>query len=347
METVKKSSSLHRVCFVAGKSGGHILPCITLAQNMLGVNPDCDILFFSTASSLDKQIIAKNSFVKKYIALDFEASNLKNILTWPRFLYTLAKSFIKSIRELKKHKPEVVISTGGFIAIPVCLTARILRIPVELYELNVVPGQAIKFLAPCAQKIWICFKETATYLPHKKCTLTQYPVKFNEQKLISKDKVLDSLKFSPNRKTILVLGGSQGSLFINRSMIELFEQQPTLAHVVQVVHQTGSLDRTDWKKIYDQKGVPCIVFDYAQDLEAYYQIADLIICRAGAGTLAEISFFNKKCITIPLETKTNSHQVDNALAAARLRPDLFTVINQEAITHDYRILCEGVARFLQ
>lgn len=344
----KKTIKYHRICFVAGKSGGHILPCITLAQQIMHKHPHYEVMFFSTTSTLDKQIINGNAIIKHYIPLSLESSHLKKIIRWPIFLTNLVSSFFKSLYYLHKLNPESVISTGGYISIPVCLAARLLKIPIELYELNAVPGKAVKFLAPFAYKIWICFEKSTSYLPAKKCALTHYPIKFDSTtKLNTREEVLLSLNFSLDRKTILILGGSQGSLFINAAIKQMLERWPDAGKTIQIIHQTGALDRTDWTNTYDQLGIPCLVFGYSDALGNYYTAADLIICRSGAGTLAEVSFFNKKCITIPLETTTNNHQIDNAIAAAQMRPDLFNVISQNDITHNNKLLYEKVVTCLR
>lgn len=344
----KKPIKYHRICFVAGKSGGHILPCITLAQQTMHKHPHYEVMFFSTTSPLDKQLINGNAIIKHYIPLNLETHHLKKIITWPLFAWNLISSFMKSLYHLRKLKPEAVISTGGYISIPVCLAARLLKIPIELYELNAIPGKAIKFLAPLAYKVWICFEKSTAYLPAKKCALTHYPIKFDDTtKLCTKKEVIESLNFSLGRKTILILGGSQGSLFINAAIKQMLERWPDAGKTIQVIHQTGALDRTDWSTTYDQLGIPSMVFGYSEELGNYYTAADLVICRSGAGTLAEVSFFNKKCITIPLETTSTNHQVDNAVAAAQMRPDLFNIINQDDITHNNKLLYQTVTTCLQ
>jgi len=344
----KKTIKYHRICFVAGKSGGHILPCITLAQQTLHKYPNYEIMFFSTNSPLDKQLINGNGIIKHYIPLKLDTIHLKKIITLPVFAWQLMSSFVKSFFYLRKLNPEAVISTGGYISIPVCIAAHLLKIPIELYELNAVPGKAVKFLAPLAFKVWICFEKSTAYLPAKKCALTHYPIKFKDATTFStKEEALKTVNFSLDRKTILILGGSQGSLFINAAIKQMLERWPDAGKTIQIIHQTGALDRTNWSSMYAELNITYLVFGYSEALGDYYSAADLVICRSGAGTLAEVSFFNKKCITIPLETTTNNHQVDNAVAAAQMRPDLFSIINQNDITHNNKLLFQTVNHCLQ
>jgi UDP-N-acetylglucosamine--N-acetylmuramyl-(pentapeptide) pyrophosphoryl-undecaprenol N-acetylglucosamine transferase len=348
MATDKKSITKHHyICFVAGKSGGHILPCITLAQQAVNKHPDYEVLFFSTDSTLDKQLLSGNPIIKNHIQLKLGSLPYGKLFSYPFFFINLILSFFKSLYHLNKSKPETVISTGGLVSIPVCFAAKLLGIPIELYELNVVPGKTIKLLAPLSHKVWICFEQSFNYLPAQKCALTSYPIKFiDKTKIMAKDEAVSGLNFSTMRKTILVLGGSQGSIFINNAMRHFVEHNSHLYATIQVIHQTGALDSTDWHKFYENKNIPALVFSYSDKIGQYYAAADLVICRSGAGTLAEIIFFDKQCITIPLETKTTMHQIDNANAAAHKCPDLITVLTQTDVELNYEHLSNAIIKRL-
>lgn len=350
METSNKKNVTkhHRICFVAGRSGGHILPCITLAQQAINRHPDYEVVFFSTDAPLDKQLLSGNPIIHTYFSLTLSPFNIKKIYNYPVFIWYMLVALYTSYRHLRQLKPETVITTGGYVAIPVCFAAKLLGIPIELYELNVVPGKTIKILAPMAHKIWVCFENSMRFLPAKKCTLTNYPIKFiDKTKIMSKTEALNAIQFSSDRKTLLVLGGSQGSVFINNLIRYWLEQNKEIYTQLQVIHQTGSSDSTDWHSLYTQCGIPAIVFSYSNDIGTYYAASDLVICRSGAGTLAEIMFFDKRCITIPLEVKTTMHQVDNALAAARKCPNLITVVHQKNIESTYQALFETIKQQLQ
>ena len=172
-----------------------------------------------------------------------------------------------------------------------------------------------------------------------KCSLSDYPVKFNNHdKAISQKQARQNLNLSPNKKTVMILGGSQGSLFLNQTIKKLIGINPRLSKSIQIIHQTGSLDQANLQKFYEQQAIQAIVFSYDKEMINYYVSADLVICRAGAGTLAEVTFFEKKCITIPLETKATSHQVDNAYAIAKRYPNLVKVIKQQEIARKSALL---------
>lgn len=322
------------ICYVAGKSGGHIIPCITRAQELIKRYPDFQVLFFSTTSDLDMQLLADNPAITQHIPLRLGNFPYRSIFGYPRFIWHFIRAFFVSFFKLRSTRPRQVITTGGYIAIPVCLAARMLRIPIELQLLDVIPGKAIQFLLPFAQVISICFEQSKKYLPADKCLLVNYPVRFGKQeKLMSVNDARAKLKLQPHRYTIFVLGGSQGSLFLNNLMREWIIANDQLHAQIQVIHQIGANETFDWKEFYASYKIPAFVFSYYHELNVCYRASDVVICRSGAGTLFEIEFFGVNCITIPLETKTTSHQKDNAAAFAIKHPHACTVLAQEDLAH--------------
>jgi UDP-N-acetylglucosamine--N-acetylmuramyl-(pentapeptide) pyrophosphoryl-undecaprenol N-acetylglucosamine transferase len=199
-----------------------------------------------------------------------------------------------------------------------------------LYELNVEPGQAVKFLSYFTDTVFICFSQTAQYFKNKNCVLTPYPVRFNyTDRIYNKLQLLTDWNLSADRKTIVILGGSQGSLFVNQAIKSCLENDPKLCECVQIIHQIGINDQDDYKNFYEQHHIPAVVFAYNEQLENFYNLADLIICRAGAGTLFEVEFFKKQCIIIPLQTDLTDHQLQNAQAMRQMHPDYFSVVLQQ------------------
>jgi UDP-N-acetylglucosamine--N-acetylmuramyl-(pentapeptide) pyrophosphoryl-undecaprenol N-acetylglucosamine transferase len=331
------------ICCVAGKSGGHIIPCLTIAQNSNTNNSTTNILFFSANTALDKTILSKNKLVSWHIMLPLSSRTQSYI----KLLLHAFSSFIISFFYLCRHRPEQIITTGGIVAIPTCIAAFILRIPITLYSLDAVPGKAIQALTPLATSIITPFATSTHYFPAKKCSIAPYPIKYQTiTHNIDQQYAQKSLGLSPYakacrdtaKKTILILGGSQGSLFLNQCMKQWINDSSFKTQNIQIIHQTGSIDDTDWQELYASKNILAHVFSYYPDLALMYTAADLIICRAGAGTLFEIKFFNRKCIIIPLTTTTTTHQVDNAYAMTREYPALFYTVAQSDIERDPTLL---------
>jgi len=332
MDTSKKVN-LPTICFVAGRSGGHLVPCLTQAAQIRShTNEQTKIMLFSTDAALDQKIVRDYPWVDRYIPLRLDNIPYRKFWLWPLFVLQLLNSLCTSFIELRKAQPTKVVSMGGFTTLPVCLAARILGIPIELYELNVVPGKAVKLLASCAQSINIVFPETAVYFKQP-VTLVPYPIRFPEQaRHVSAKHARTQIGLAPDKKTILILGGSQGSVFINSMVKKWIEQLPTAQlKEVQVIHQTGHHDTTDWKALYDQHSIPALIFDFNGAIELCYSAADLVVCRSGAGTLFEVLFFGKQCITIPLETNTTLHQKDNACAMSKTHPALIAMLEQNVV----------------
>lgn len=316
------------ICFAAGKSGGHIIPCLTIAQQQY---PDHEILFFSTDAPLDMQIIGNQA--DYHITLPLGNLKYTRWYQYPLIVWYLCSSFFKSLYYLAKHKPTKIISTGGIVAIPVCVAGFLLRIPIELFELNVVPGKAIKALARLATTIYVCFPDAQTYLPSS--IVKDYPVRFTHTQTTPQEARV-RIGLDPDKKTYFILGGSQGSLFLNNLMRQFVEQYAN--HAYQVIHQTGAQDTTDWQMFYAQHQIPAQIFSYHHNLADYYAAADLVITRAGAGTLFELLFFNKPHMVIPLATKTTVHQRNNAYALAAQYPQLCRVFEQNQVENNPEIL---------
>lgn len=323
------------ICFVAGKSGGHLLPCITQATAIQKTNPNVNVYIFSSGSQLDKDILDK--YKNLHHSMPTELGNLPYQKPWliPWFAYKTSLYFFKTLQQLYNIKPLKVVSFGGFVSIPVCLAAKCLGVPFELYELNVEPGKTTTFLSKFTDKVYTCFNSTKKYFPHKTCIHFDYPIRFTaKDKIFIPQLLLSEYNLSPTRKTILILGGSQGSILLNETMKETINKYQQLSTSVQIIHQTGAQDNFDYVSFYKKHNIPAQVFSYSEKLKDFYNLANVIISRAGAGTLFEIKFFDKKCITIPHETANTNHQIKNVLELQRESPDQFVIIKQSDFTSD-------------
>lgn len=319
----------HIIACAGGKSGGHIIPCLTLAAQH---HPSHSILYFSTNTPLDHSIISKHHQVSHHVPLQFGTKNYTSMFGKFRMLLQAATAFITSFYNLIRHRPQAIISTGGAVSVPVCIAAWIMRIPIHLYELNAVPGKAITFLAPFATTINVCFPKAQNYFNAKKCTVIHYPIRFSDlDKKLTPAAARKQLHLLTDRKTLLILGGSQGSSFLNKIIMQWLQKNPDQHNHIQIIHQTGAAEIARWQQEYKQLNIVAHVFAYHPNMAIYYQAADLIICRAGAGTLFELIYFEKPCIVIPLETVTTSHQKDNAQALQKMYPDLVQVVAQSVV----------------
>jgi UDP-N-acetylglucosamine--N-acetylmuramyl-(pentapeptide) pyrophosphoryl-undecaprenol N-acetylglucosamine transferase len=344
----KQFMKTQSIAFVAGRSGGHIIPALTLAHTIKKIDPLTHITLISTATPLDKQIMQEHDgSIDCHHMIKLPNVNFFNPLKFFSFVIRTAQACIKSIIILKAAKPDRVIGMGGSICIPVCLAARFLRIPIQLYDFDAKPGKATRFLARSAQTIYVCFEQAKQHLPAAKCIIIDYPIRFDPALIAIRPPVARAhLKLMPNKKTIFINGGSQGSAFMNQCMKEWLELNPHLHSLIQIIHQTGNHSQQEWAHYYKQAEIPAITFAYHHDMAPFYAAADVIICRAGAGSLFEALFFKKPCITIPLETTSTSHQRDNARALAYKYPELITMLSQQEFKHDNMILFRLLNKYI-
>ena len=317
-----------RIAYIAAHSGGHILPALTHAHQKLKDKEYTQALFFSSSKPLDVRLIRKYKQQEiKPILLPL-TGHPKEVLHYFFFPIQILGSFFITLYWLLRRRPEKIISMGGILSIPVCFAGYILGIPFELYELNVEPGKAINLLSRWAQEVHICFDQTVQFLPNITTSKADYPLRYQAYAFADKKTILDAFRFSPSRTTLLIIGGSQGSIFIN----QLIKNWLTLSdsQQFQIIHQTGSHDPFDYKQWYETQKIPALVFEYADDLAPYYQVADYAIGRAGAGSIAEMEFFTVKSLLIPLVTEATSHQIANAQAAYSQSPNLFPWASQKS-----------------
>jgi len=320
--------ALFVLCFVAGKSGGHLVPCLTQAENVLQ-KTDSKAYLFSSGSALDYHIMGQHPKVTHIVPSQLDAIPYRQPWELPWFFCQLLIYFFSSLWQLWQLNPACIISYGGLNSVPVCIAGWLLGIDFQVHELNVKPGQATKFLSYFTDRVYIYFTQTAAYFPKKECIISDYPVRFSSKDLIfDREKICTAWNLQPDRKTVLILGGSQGSIFINQFIAQVVQNNFFAYDNLQIIHQVGQADSDDYKKLYERLNIPAVVFGYNGQLQDFYNLADLVVCRAGAGTLFELVFFKKPAIIIPLETDLNNHQVDNATAMATMYPEQFEVVKQ-------------------
>lgn len=292
--------------------------------------------FFTTQKKIDAHISSHYSWVSQWVAcpiMPLEA----DLTSAVRFGFQVLITVIMSLWHYVKNRPSRIVTTGGFLALPLCYVAKIFDIPIDLYEVNSTPGRAALVIGQWAQNVYVTFQSCIKFFP-KRCSLVPYPLRFEQKdRLIDKSELISFINnelenknklFDSHRKTILIVCGSQGSVYVNDLFKEWLREQH--GPFIQVVHQVGFSDKTDWGVFYDKHRIPALVFSYREDIGKLYGLADVVICRGGAGTLFEVEFFKKKCIVIPLECPYTSHQVDNAVQMAKCS-NFFVVQRQQGL----------------
>jgi UDP-N-acetylglucosamine--N-acetylmuramyl-(pentapeptide) pyrophosphoryl-undecaprenol N-acetylglucosamine transferase len=217
---------------------------------------------------------------------------------------------LQSGRILKQFRPHMVIGVGGYASGPAVLTAHFMRMLTAIAEQNAIPGITNRILGNFADKIFVTYAQTKTYFPQKKVILSGNPVRAAFVGERSKEKE------RRDYRQLLVFGGSQGAEAINKSIIDILPQLQSMKNKIHIFHQTGSRQLEVIKKAYEQFNIQAKVTPFIVDMAGAYADADLIICRAGATSLAEITAAGKAAILIPYPWAANDHQLKNAQALA-------------------------------
>ncbi len=305
-----------KILICAAGSGGHIYPALSLAAELKSVAPASEIIFLCSRKNVDKKIFKDSSF--KVIPTDFRPISSKNsrnplILILKNF-YFLLKLMIESFRVfmlLVKIKADVIIGFGGISSIGVILGAGLLRIPTLIHEQNLIPGLANRLLARISTKVAIGFAQTSRHFKSGNIVFTGNPIR-NDLETIEKKRARVSLGLANDKFTILVFGGSQGSYFINACFMEALNGLPEKEkNNLQVIHITGKRENSKICAGYKELNVRAAVFSYLAQMSAAYSACDLVVSRAGASTLGEISYFSRAAILIPYPY-ARGHQVLNA-----------------------------------
>jgi UDP-N-acetylglucosamine--N-acetylmuramyl-(pentapeptide) pyrophosphoryl-undecaprenol N-acetylglucosamine transferase len=297
-----------RFVIVAGGTGGHLYPGIAVAQELRRWDPRAKLIFIGTKGRLERDIVAREGFTQ----LAITASGLAR-RTWREqatSLGHLAKGFGEAFRILRRLQPNVVLGLGSYVTAPVILAACVLGIPRLLHEQNVVPGLANRLLARLVDRVAVSFGESLAYFPKGKAVLTGNPVR------AAIWQVRDQRRDADGRFQLLVFGGSQGAHRLNLVMLDALPLLASEWPRLWVVHQTGQPDYAMVQAAYAQHGFPGVVQPYIQDMAAAYREADLVLCRAGATTIAELTATGRPAILVPFPYAARHHQELNAGALA-------------------------------
>lgn len=295
-----------KILIAAGGTGGHIYPGIAVAKEVLKRDSASEILFVGTARGLENKIVPDNGFKLSLI----NSAGLKNVGLMGKIkgLFILPKSFLEARSIIKSFKPDVVIGAGGYVSGPVLLMASVLRVPTLVMDSNALPGFTNRKLAPFVTKAALTFEDALPFFG-KKGIVTGNPVR--------KEFFEIQPKTRDERINILIFGGSQGARAINNAMVEAL---PNLPHdKTNIVHQTGEGDFETIRELYNRAGWgdQAEVKPYISNMVDEFANSDLIICRAGATSCAEIAAAGRAALLIPLPTAADDHQRKNAEALER------------------------------
>jgi UDP-N-acetylglucosamine--N-acetylmuramyl-(pentapeptide) pyrophosphoryl-undecaprenol N-acetylglucosamine transferase len=296
-----------RAILAGGGTGGHVIPALAIA-NELKKNYDAEVLFIGTARGIENRLVPAAGYPLQLVRV----GALKNVslMTRAKTAFDLPRAVWDASRMLNEFAPDVVIGVGGYASGPAMLAAVVKHIPTLAFEPNVVPGFANRVVARFVSGAAVHFEETAKYFRHAE--VTGVPVRQAFFEIPAK---------RGGVPTLLVFGGSQGAHAINEAMIRCLPELRRQAPGMHIIHQTGERDYNDALAAYasfsSTTGESAEVFKFIEDMPAAFARADLVVCRSGASTVAEITAAGKPAIFVPFPRAADDHQRVNAEALAR------------------------------
>lgn len=295
-----------RVLIAAGGTGGHIYPGIAVAQEIMRRDANSKVRFVGTARGLETRLVPQAGFELSLI----ESAGLKNVSLGARLkgIAVLPKSFVSTAKLLRQFQPDVVVGAGGYVSGPVVLTAAMMNRPTVVMESNALPGWTNRVLARFVDRAAVSFEQAVPYF-RGKAKVTGNPVRREFFEIPSKQR--EPVKFS-----LLVFGGSQGARAINEAMVAALPRLKAIPSELRIKHQTGPADFEKVQAAYRAAGWSerADVRSYIDNMMADFAAADLVLCRAGATTTAELIAAGKASIMVPFPFAADDHQRKNAEA---------------------------------
>jgi len=298
-----------KIIIAGGGTGGHLFPALALAKEMIKMNADASVTFVGTARGLEARVIPREGYDIRFIRSEGLVG--KGIFKTVKSLMKVPVSLKDSRDILKDIKPDLVLGVGGYSSGPVVLCAKMMGIPTIIHEQNTIPGFANKVLGGFVDTVAVTYHESVKYFPAYKTYITGNPIRA-EILTGSRDRGCENFSLDRDRFTIFVFGGSLGASSINKAVAEALTYLEPLKGQIQFLHQTGERECDSVKEIYRSKEFRGTVIPFAYEMADAYAVADLIISRAGATTLAELTACGKAAILIPYPYAAANHQEVNA-----------------------------------
>ena len=337
-----------RFVLAGGGTGGHIYPAIGIAQALQRLNSEVEIVFIGGRGRLESTLVPQQGF--KFLPISVEGFPRRITWRWVPVIVKVFQGLAQSLKHLRQFRPDAVIGTGGYVSGPVLFAASLLGIPIAIQEQNVSPGLTNSILARRAKAAYLALASDNQRFPHHIVQVTGNPIRPGITDYPRNDQTYQKYKLSPTRKTVFVMGGSQGARAVNEVMIAaspliakftsphaaetsgLHTDHPENSNVrqLQIVHQTGKTDVGKVEAAYLKHGIPYHVQPFFDPVEEIYSIADIMVCRAGGMTVSEVTACGIPAIFIPLPAAVGNNQVSNAQTVANAGAAV--VLEQDTLT---------------
>ena len=298
-----------KIIIAGGGTGGHLFPGIAVAEEFVKRNRQNSILFVGTEKGLEKKILGKLGF--QLCTLTVEGVKGKGPIKVFNALLKIPLSLLQALRIIRDFRPDMVIGVGGYASGPAVIVAHFVGIKTAIMEQNAFPGMTNRILGKFVDKIFLTFPDTQKWFPKKKTIVCGNPVRSDFFKKNGNTHKREG-KF-----TILIFGGSQGAHAINTAVLNALPHLKEINGRLRIIHQTGEKDLDYVLTNYKEYGIDAEVAPFIMDMAAAYESSDLLICRAGATSIAEITASGKASILIPFPFAVNDHQTKNAEVLVR------------------------------
>jgi len=298
---------MFRLVVAGGGTGGHLYPGIAVAREV--TEEGGEVLFIGTEAGIEARVLPREGFRLVTIrAGRFKGMGLTEKI---RALMLVPVGIMASMRTFKEFRPDTVLGVGGYASLSAVAAARLVRIPVVIQEQNAYPGLTNRTLGRFADKVALGFKEAAPFFPEGSSVHTGNPVRSGLGEA-DRSGSLKAFGLDEDKATVLVFGGSGGAHSINMAVTESLGMMDSLTGGLQFIHQTGEKDQAVVEDAYRKSGFTAAVLPFIYDMAAAYASADLVVCRSGALTIAELTSIGKPSVLVPYPHAANNHQELNA-----------------------------------
>ncbi len=344
-----------RLIIAGGGTGGHLFPGIAVAEEFLVRDSKNEVLFVGTSNGIEARAVPAAGYKLELIS----AAGIrgKGLISQIRGGLMMLNGFRQSRKLIKSFQPDMVLGVGGYASLPMLLAARQMKVATCIHEQNAMPGKTNRLLGRLVDQIFITVEESTGFFDKVKTVLTGNPLRMQ---ILSSCITASVQQSAGNELNLLVFGGSQGAHALNSAMVEALPMLKKMERQINITHQTGAKELEEVIRGYRENGVDADVRAFIDDMATAYSKADLIICRAGATTIAELTACGKAALFIPFPYAVDDHQRRNAevlvnhgagfmllekdLSGSKLAEKILQLANDRRLLENTGKLAFGMAR---
>lgn len=302
--------SSERIFITGGGTGGHIYPAIAIYTELLKHLSKEDIFYVGNPKNLEKRVTEQHGI--NFLSVNVSGMPRKFTFKFVSWFFELFVSFLKSIYYVLRYRPKFIVGTGGYVAFPVLAAGVILGVPCYIHDSDAYPGIVSRVMAPFAKCVFLAFEEAQKRLNAKKVIINGNPLR-DFSCASSKEEACQKLGLLPSKKTLFVMGGSQGAKTINKAILAIAKEL-TQRYNLQIIHQSGAKNFDEAQNLLPEGLEGYILQPYFDDMSVPYSASDFVVARAGSISLSELNNCGLPAILVPYPHAAANHQFHNAKA---------------------------------